>query len=45
MIGLSVPGMSLGTPEMEAGDKKQPFAVFVFNKTGTPQVYKQDQDY
>jgi hypothetical protein len=45
MIGLSVPGMPLGTPGMESGDKKQPFAVFAFNKTGTPQVYKQYQDY
>jgi hypothetical protein len=45
MIGLSVPGMPLGTPGMEAGDKKQPFAVFAFNKTGTPQVYKEYHNY
>ncbi|MEA5536704.1 DUF411 domain-containing protein [Crocosphaera sp. XPORK-15E] len=45
MIGLSVPGMPLGTPGMEAGDKKQPFAVFAFNKTGEVEVFQEHQTY
>ncbi|MEA5512133.1 DUF411 domain-containing protein [Crocosphaera sp. UHCC 0190] len=45
MIGLSVPGMPLGTPGMEAGEKKQPFAVFAFNKTGAIEVFQEYQNY
>lgn len=44
-IGLSVPGMPLGTPGMEAGETKQPFAVFAFNKTDNPQVFNEYQSY
>ncbi|WP_107670543.1 DUF411 domain-containing protein [Cyanothece sp. BG0011] len=45
MIGLSVPGMPIGTPGMEAGNTKQPFAVFAINKDGSAQVYKEYETY
>lgn len=44
-IGLSVPGMPLGTPGMEAGEMKQPFAVLAFDQTGKTQVFNEYQSY
>ncbi|WP_036480939.1 DUF411 domain-containing protein [Myxosarcina sp. GI1] len=44
-VGLAVPGMPLGTPGMEAGDKKQPFQVLSFNERGEVQVFKEYQSY
>ncbi|CAH0525095.1 DUF411 domain-containing protein [Vibrio hippocampi] len=32
--GLAVPGMPLGSPGMEYGDKKQPYHVYAFNEKG-----------
>lgn len=43
--GLAVPGMPLGTPGMEAGDRKQPFDVLAFNNSGNVEVFKQYQNY
>ncbi len=34
VVGLSVPGMPSGTPGMEMGGRKEPFAVFSFDKQG-----------
>ena len=43
--GLAVPAMPLGTPGMEAGTKKQPFAVASFNKEGEIKIFKEYQTY
>lgn len=34
IIGLSVPGMPIGSPGMEQGDTKQPYDVVAFDKEG-----------
>lgn len=44
-IGLSVPGMPSGTPGMEMGDKKDPFAVVSFNSNGKAEIFKEYQSY
>jgi hypothetical protein len=36
--GLAVPGMPIGSPGMEMGDRVQPYQVIAFGKAGT-QVY------
>lgn len=43
--GLAVPGMPLGTPGMESGNRKQPFVIAVFNQKGEIQVFKEYQSY
>lgn len=45
MLGLSVPGMPIGTPGMEARNTKQPFSVLAINKDGTTEVYKEYETY
>jgi len=37
--GLSVPKMPIGSPGMEAGDRKEPFIVFQFDKAGKFSVF------
>ena len=37
--GLAVPGMPIGSPGMEQGDQKEPYDVFLFDKTGKTTVY------
>lgn len=37
--GLSVPGMPLGSPGMEMGDRRQPYDVLLIRKDGTRSVY------
>src|SRR5690606_8021819 len=37
--GLAVPGMPLGSPGMEMGDRCQPYQVWQINKDGTAEVY------
>lgn len=40
MIGLSVPGMPIGTPGMEMpGKEAEPYKVFSFDKKGEIMVY------
>ncbi len=39
--GISVPGMPLGTPGMEVGDKKDPFKVILFGNEGKNSVFNQ----
>ena len=38
-IGLSVPGMPLGSPGMDAGDLFMPYQVLILYKDGTSKVY------
>jgi hypothetical protein len=38
-IGLSVPGMPLGSPGMEVGDRFMPYEVLLLNKDGSSEVY------
>ncbi|CCN85141.1 CopG protein [Vibrio nigripulchritudo SFn27] len=38
-VGLAVPGMPLGSPGMEYGDKKDQYDVYAFNKKGHTFVY------
>ena len=45
LAGLTVPGMPLGTPGMEAGERKQPFQVLAFNNQGEVKVFKEYQSY
>lgn len=39
IAGISVPEMPVGTPGMEAGDRRDPFTVFSFDKNGTAKVF------
>jgi hypothetical protein len=39
VTGIAVPGMPLGSPGMEQGDQKDPYEVFLFDKTGKTTVY------
>lgn len=45
LAGLAVPGMPVGTPGMELGNTKQPFAVIGFNRKGEMQVFNTYQSY
>lgn len=45
IAGLSVPEMPVGTPGMEMGHRKDPFAVMAFDQQGKSSVYKQYKDY
>jgi hypothetical protein len=45
LAGLAVPGMPLGSPGMEAGDRKQPFDVMSFNKEGEIEVFQEHESY
>jgi len=39
VIGLSVPGMPVGSPGMEVDDKFMPYQVLLLNKDGSTEVY------
>ncbi|UUM31249.1 DUF411 domain-containing protein [Vibrio japonicus] len=39
-IGLSVPGMPMGSPGMEYGDKKDEYSVYAFNEKGQVFEYR-----
>jgi hypothetical protein len=39
IVGLTVPGMPLGSPGMEMGDRVQAYDVFAINKDGTTSVF------
>jgi len=45
IAGLSVPEMPVGTPGMEMGSRKDPFAVMAFDKQGHASTYRFYQDY
>jgi hypothetical protein len=38
-IGLSVPGMPIGSPGMEVGDEKEPYEVLLLKADGNAEVY------
>ena len=38
-IGLSVPGMPLGSPGMEVGNRFTPYEVLILFRDGTSEVY------
>lgn len=38
--GLAVPGMPVGTPGMEAGDRKDPYHVIAFDEDGAREIYE-----
>ncbi|MEF1220366.1 DUF411 domain-containing protein, partial [Photobacterium damselae] len=45
MIGLAVPGMPMGSPGMEYGDKKDAYDVVAFDKNGKTMVWsRQNQE-
>jgi len=39
VAGISVPGMPAGSPGMEVGDYKQPYAIISFDRAGKTAVY------
>ena len=39
--GLSVPGMPVGSPGMEMGDRKDHYQVLMFNKSGQTRVFSE----
>jgi len=38
-VGLSVPGMPIGSPGMEHGDEKEPYEVLLIKKDGTSETF------
>lgn len=45
IVGLTVPGMPVGTPGMEMGGRKDPFYVLQFNKDGQVKPFHTYQNY
>lgn len=45
LVGLTVPGMPIGTPGMEARDIKQPFQILALKDKGEVEVFKEYQSY
>ena len=43
--GLSVPAMPSGTPGMEMGNQKDPFAVVSFNRDGEAEIFQEYRSY
>lgn len=41
IVGLTVPGMPLGSPGMEAGGRTQPYSVFAIERDGSTSVFAQ----
>lgn len=39
VTGLSVPGMPIGSPGMEQGDRKDPYNVVMFNERGETSIF------
>lgn len=40
ILGITVPGMPIGSPGMEQGNIKQPYNILAINKDGTTTVYE-----
>lgn len=40
-VGLTVPGMPVGTPGMESGEEQEAFTVFSFDAQGNTEVFNQ----
>lgn len=45
VIGLSVPGMPMGSPGMEVGDKFQPYKVVLLKSDGSFEIYAEINTY
>ncbi|MEQ9369217.1 MAG: DUF411 domain-containing protein [Coleofasciculus chthonoplastes F3-SA18-01] len=45
IAGIAVPGMPLGSPGMEAGERKESFAVLAFNQDGKFEVFQKYPSY
>jgi hypothetical protein len=45
VAGITVPGMPLGSPGMEAGDRKQDFMVMAFDEEGDVEVFQEHRGY
>ncbi|MCF7982005.1 MAG: hypothetical protein K9K86_08470 [Pseudomonadales bacterium] len=45
VIGLSVPGMSAGSPGMEVGDRHDSYDVLLLKQDGSTQVYVYINEY
>lgn len=43
-IGLAVPGMPMGSPGMEYGDKKDAYSVYAFNEKGQVFEYRRYEE-
>ncbi|MCC5811732.1 MAG: DUF411 domain-containing protein [Ectothiorhodospiraceae bacterium] len=41
VVGIAVPGMPIGSPGMEQGDRKDPYDVVAFDAEGNTRVYSQ----
>ncbi|MBL4743796.1 MAG: DUF411 domain-containing protein [Cycloclasticus sp.] len=41
VLGLAVPGMPIGSPGMEMGDRRDAYDVLLLNKDGSSTVYQQ----
>jgi len=37
--GVAVPGMPVGSPGMEMGTRREPYAVMTFDREGTTEVF------
>ena len=44
-IGLTVPGMPVGSPGMEVGDKFSPYEILLIKEDGTHEVYARVENY
>ena len=38
--GIAVPGMPIGSPGMEVGDRRDPYSIVSFDRSGTHEVYE-----
>lgn len=41
VVGLTVPGMPIGSPGMEMGDRQQPYQVLALHKDGSTSVFNE----
>lgn len=39
VAGIAVPGMPIGSPGMEAGNRREPFDVMAFTKDGRSRIF------
>jgi hypothetical protein len=40
VAGIAVPGMPVGSPGMEMGSRKDPYAIMAFDRTGKYEIYE-----
>ena len=41
ILGIAVPGMPIGSPGMEMGNRRDPYAVISFDKEGNLEIFHQ----